>query len=209
MITIEQEFNPQALLSEKLSEIEKSFVPENEKQWIHELIRWLAGDKTDIIWFFITEMMEQSVKDNQILNRTFIRPGYLGNIFTFPYSAKQAKRSYYQNGYFRFLGKFLKDDRKRIYKSHYIHIQYFFDGSQFETAVTLLPNEKLLRFTPTYFVPNILLKNEEIMKIYDLYWYKDSKLNNFINLDRYRPNWKKGLRSIIINHFFNARDAFK
>lgn len=118
-----------------------------------ELINRLVTVELGTITMLATGYMQEAFKDGERHSVGIWRGDLHIPISTFPYSIREAKRRYYAQGYYEYLNSALKVARAENPSCHFVHFQFFGDGSTFWVQFTIFPNRNVLTFDPLYHLP--------------------------------------------------------
>ncbi|MGM0407461.1 MAG: hypothetical protein ACQERU_05725 [Bacteroidota bacterium] len=157
----ETEFNPNKLITDHFSRVQATLSNNVERNWTSEILQRIIKNELENLSNIASEKMNISISSNNRESIAVFSDDLFISISTFPCSIKEAKVQYYSDGYLPYLDKMMNYGQKENPGCHWIHIQFFWDGSKYWIQLTIFPNKEYLNFNPMYILPLELLSQKE------------------------------------------------
>lgn len=155
------EFQPDKLIQAHIEHVIASWPEGPEVDWARELVSRLLAMELENITMLATGYMQEAFKDGERHSVGIFKGDVHIRISVFPCSIEEAKRRYYAQGYLEYLNSALKVARAENPNCHFIHFQFFWDGSMFWVQFTLFPDRNVLTFNPLYHLPTDVLTDRD------------------------------------------------
>ncbi len=147
------DFHPDELIQAHMERVLASWSQDPGADWTRELINRLVTVELGSITTLATGYMQEAFKDGERHSVGIWQGDLHIRISTFPCSIEEAKQKYYSQGYYEYLNSALKVARAENASCHFVHFQFFWDGSKFWVQLTLFPNRNVLTFDLLYCLP--------------------------------------------------------
>jgi len=153
------------LIKDHFRRVTKSWPQDSAADWARELVQRIEQQELSAVSLLADGKMSESLSDGERHSATISRDNLYITISTFPCSVGEVQRTHYPKGYLTYLDRMVSIARQENPKCHWLHFQFFWDGTYFYVQFTLFPNKNALNFAPMYHLPTDLLSDEEKRKV--------------------------------------------
>lgn len=160
-----ENFEPEKLIQDHLALVTTVWLSDLAGNWARDVIQQILDDELGAICLLADEKMNESLFDGERHSTAIWKDDLFISISTFPCSVEEVKRTHYPKGYLTYLDRMVGIARQENPRCHWLHFQFFWNGTNFLVQFTLFPNKDVLDFTPMYHLPTDLLSDEDAQNV--------------------------------------------
>ena len=152
------------LIEDHFTRLRATLAEDRASDWTRSVLQRVLDNELWSICLLGEGKMAQSMSDGERHSASELVDDLFISISTFPCSLEEAKQKHYRKGYLPYLDRMVSMGRQENPHCHWLHFQFFCDGTIFAVQFTLFPNRHVLEFAPRYHLPIECLSDEEKRK---------------------------------------------
>ncbi len=158
-------FQPSTLVQKHLTRVMLASPSGRAADWARAAVAGLKEEHWAFICGSAVVKMKEALMDAERHSCGASMDDLFIGVSVFPCSVEEARQAYYGGGYFDYLNSTMSAVQRDFPHHHYMHFQFFWDGTEFACQFTLFPDKEALGFDPLYVLPTDLLTATERAKV--------------------------------------------